>query len=388
MNKIPLHWATAEHDLVGNALGYNTHNVQMKKASAEFFDYDVNAEVALSIAPGDLYKPVPGKFNILFTMWELLDVPPKYIENFANADAIIVPCRFCKDIFSKYFPREKIWVCAEGVDPDVYQFKERKNPDLTAGDRFRFLWVGAPNERKGYRFVTELVRVFEQLPNVEIYVKTTMPKLDWKGTLRNTWKNREQIFRKDGKGLAALRRMIDRIPKPYMNEKVTVFGRHKNIFFDTRKLPTSELVELYQSAHSFVLPHLGEGWGLTLCEAMATGAPCISVSETGCKDFFDESVGYCLKTIILEQNLMGNYDLDKARAYVPVAQDVLEKMVHVMANYPEAIKKGRAASNRIREKFTWAIAGRRLRQVVDEIVAQKEREKCRTSKPHAEIISI
>lgn len=388
MTKMPLFWATREHDLVANALGYNTHNVNMKKWSDPFFDYREDAEIALSIAPGNTYRPIPGKYNVLFTMWELLDVPPPYIEAFANADAVIVPSRFCKEIFSKYIPASKIWVCFEGVDPSVFTYKDRKFPNMGAGERFRFLWVGAPNERKGYRYMLEMVRLFENVPTVEIYLKTTMPKLDWKKTLDQTWKNRKEIFT-DGKKLHSLRRMIQRIPKPYMNERLTVAGKHKNIFLDTRKLPINDLVALYHSAHGFVLPHLGEGWGLTLCEAMATGCPSVSVAETGCKDFFDESVGFTLKTDVLEQNLKDIYNLESARAYVPRVKSVFDEMTRLMMNYPTALAKGKAASNRIRERFTWEVAGKRLRQIMDEIVVQKERETWhRTSKPSPEIISI
>jgi len=387
VNKLPLFWATPEHDLVANALGYNTHNKNMRKASAPYFEFTPEAEIALSIAPADVYRPVPNKFNVLFTMWELLDVPPPYIEALANADAVIVPCRFSKELFSKYISRDKIWVCFEGVDPDVFTYKERKFPDMAKGERFRFLWCGAPNERKGYRYMLEMVKVFDKIPNVEIYLKTTMPKMDWRSTIRNTWKHRKEIFT-DGRKLRAFRSMVDRIPKPYMNETVTAMGVHKNIFFDTRKLPIEELVALYHSAHVFVLPHLGEGWGLTLCEAMATGCPSISVSETGCKDFFDEGVGYTLKTDIVAQNLKENYHLEKARAYVPRSKDVFDKMTAAMLNYPAALVKGRAASNRIRTKFTWDIAGKRLRTIMDEIVVRKESDQCRTSKPLPEIISI
>lgn len=388
MNRVPLFWATPEHDLVANALGYNTHNKNMRKHSEQYFDFTHEADIALSIAPGDTYQPIPGKFNVLFTMWELLDVPPPYIEALANADAVIVPCRFCKDIFSKYIDPSKIWVCFEGVDPDVYTFKERTYPDMAAGEKFRFLWVGAPNERKGYRFILEMVKVFEQVPTVEVYIKTTMPKVDWQTTLKKTWEKRKEIFM-DEKRLRSLGSMIRRIPKPYMNDRVTVYGKHKNIFFDTRKVPTEELVALYHSAHGFVLPHLGEGWGLTLCEAMATGCPSVSVAETGCKDFFDESVGYTLKTDIIEQNLKENYHLEKARAYVPRASDVLKRMTELMMNYPTAQAKGRAASRRIRDKFTWPIAARRLRTIIDEINVRRESGAWQqTSRPSQEIISI
>lgn len=403
-NKIPLFWATPEHDLVANALGYNTHNKYMRKHSEPFFNYDEKAEIALTIAPGNKFHPIPGKFNVLFTMWEFLDVPPSYIEGINRADALIVPCKFCKDVFSGYFPKDRIYVCHEGVDPDLYKFKQRVQPnaagayrcekckiggaamtgmsipckkcgkkltEIRKGERFRFLWLGAPNPRKGYPFLLEMVKIFENVPGAEIYLKTTMPKLTWWTTIKNTWKKRKKIFKKESRERMSLWRMIRRIPKPYYNERVVTMGKYKNVFLDTRKLPTNELIDLYHSAHCFVMPHLGEGWGLTLCEAMATGCPSISVAETGCKDFFDEKVGYPLKTAIISQDLREDYDLPEARAYVPNTKDLLEKMTYVMANYGEAAKKGKLASDRIRSKFTWDLAGKRLRDVIDEIIEDR-----------------
>lgn len=413
-DKLPLFWATPEHDLVANALGYNTHNKNMRKHSEPFFEYTPDAEIALQIAPANKYNPVPGKFNVLFTMWEFLDVPPSYVEGINKADALIVPCRFCKDIFAPYFPKDRIYVCHEGVDPDVFTFKERKFPniagsykcekcnvggaavtgqvvpckkckkpmkELKAGQRFRFLWVGAPNPRKGYPFILEMVKMLEGVPSIEIYMKTTMPKLDWWSTIKNTWKKRKKIFANKKGEKVSLLRMIRRIPKPYYNDRVVVMGKYKNVFLDTRKLPLNELIDLYHSAHCFVLPHFGEGWGLTLCEAMATGSPSISVAETGCKDFFDEKVGYTLKTDILNQDLREDYDLPNARAYVPNAKDLLDKMTGVMVNYGEAIRRGRSASDRIRTRFTWKIAGKRLRQIVDQIIEDRGLVVCKTSSP-------
>lgn len=387
MEKIPLFWATPEADLVANAYGYVTHNKNMKRFSEPFFEYRDDAEIALTIAPGDKFNRIPGKYNILFTMWELLDIPPSYVEGMARADALIVPCRFCKELFARVFPREKIWVCNEGVDETVYTFKERRFPDMANGEKFRFLWVGAPNPRKGYPFILEMTKVFEQVPTVEIYMKTTMPKLDWWTTIKNVVKKRKEIMRNDKNQLYSLKRMIQRIPKPYYNNRVLTMGKNKNIILDTRKLALKDLVGLYHSAHAFVLPHMGEGWGLTLCEAMATGCPSISVSETGCKDFFDGQVGYPLKTQIIGQQIR-EYDLKEGRAHVPNVKDLLDQMTAVMMNYKEALSKGRSASERIRERFTWSMSGRRLRQVIDEINVKKGMAICRTSSQKQGTISI
>jgi glycosyltransferase involved in cell wall biosynthesis len=130
-----------------------------------------DADVVLQIVSADKFVPVEGKINVLFTMWEFLDVPKSYQESLAKADYVIVPCGFCRDIFKPFCKHTPI-VCWEGVDPDMYQFKER-----TAAEKFRFLWVGAPNPRKGYQSILQVVEIAERFPAVEFYLKTTVKKI-------------------------------------------------------------------------------------------------------------------------------------------------------------------------------------------------------------------
>lgn len=366
-DKLRIAWIRPESNLEGNAFGYNSHNNSMRKACAELFDFDDDAEIALTITPADFFKPIPGKINVLFTMFETLDIPDSYVTGLNKADAIIVPCRFCKEIFRQY-TNKPIFVCWEGVDPDQYSFYPRTFPDVQKGEAFRFLWVGAPNMRKGYPIMIKIAEVLSKTRNVEVYFKTTMQKIGWKGAIRNAWRRRKEIFYldRDAKNIfIAIKRMWLRIPRPTLNGKVMRFGKTGNVVFDSRKLPMDELIDLYRSAHCFVLPTTGEGWGLTLSEAMATGAPCIAPAITGCADFFDDSVGYTVKHEIIQMNLE-NYNL-KSDAYLCDTQDVLNKMMHVATHYGEALKKGESASHRMRTKFTWEKSALRLKEIIEEI---------------------
>jgi glycosyltransferase involved in cell wall biosynthesis len=359
--RMKLHWVRHDKELVGNLFGYGHHNKMMYEFSERHFDYDDNAEIALHIFPADHFKPIPGKFNILFSMWEFLDLPQSYIDNLDKADMIIVPCSFCKDLFSRY-TNKPIHVCWEGVDPKLYTFKQRQ---YVRGQKFRFLWVGAPNARKGYPLILQAVKVFERIPNVEIYIKTTTKTFDREKSIPALWKARREL-RKTESGHDFLKRGLkrSRLEKHELvnSNGVWRLGDNQNIIFDTRRLPIDQLVDLYHSAHCFVLPSFGEGWGLTLCEAMATGAPCISVDYTGCADFFNDDVGYTLRYSEHNQEL-ANYNL-VTRGYVPDTHDMVNKMLHVTKNYNEALKKGMRASHKIRSKFTWENAAARLYDIV------------------------
>lgn len=153
-----------------------------------------------------------------------------------------------------------------------------------------------------------------------------------------------------------------RIFKPEFKDKVQVMGKYKNIIVDTRKLPFNEIVELYNSAHVFLSPHCGEGWNLPLCEAMATGCPCVATGVSGCMDFFNEEVGYPIKYEIKESELV-NYKI-KAQIFVPDTKDLLDRVFEIFRNYDTALRKGRKASDRIHSKFTWDKSALRLNEII------------------------
>jgi len=376
-DKPKIHWVTPDHDFVGNALGYASHNRAMRKHAADYLDIDESADIALTIVPADLFKPYPGKINVLFTMWEFLELPNSYIKALDRADVIIVPSRFCKEVFRKYTDKP-IYVCFEGVEASEYQHHQRKLPNVGAGEKFRFLWVGAPNPRKGYPLILEAVKVFQGVKDVEIYIKTTVQKTTWLDFIKTTWRKRKEIMTQN-KARLSWARILRRMPKPLLANRLTVMGPEKNIIFDTRHLSKKELIDLYNSAHCFLLPTFGEGWGLTLCEAMATGCPSIATAVTGCADFFDDAVGYPLAYGMQEQELQ-NYKC-KATGYVPSPRDLVDKMVYVCNHYPEALKKGKKASERILTKFTWDQAARRLREIIVEVEENHSRNQkavCRT----------
>jgi glycosyltransferase involved in cell wall biosynthesis len=146
---------------------------------------------------------------------------------------------------------------------------------------------------------------------------------------------------------------------------------------DTRKLPVDELVGLYNDSHAFLFPSLGEGWGLTLTEAMATGLPCISIDKTGCAEYFDNSVGFVIKSDVKSIGPLPNYGLEDCRAYVPDTQSLLDAMILCCNRYQDALKKGRKASDWIRNNVTWEKAGVRLANILTEIT-EREISPCGT----------
>ena len=267
-----VHWVTPDNDQAGNAFGYRTHNMNMLRETSKHIEIHENGEIALHIVPADQFHPIPGKINVLFTMWEFMDLPNSYIRNIQKADHLVVPCSFCRDLFKRYTPRP-IHVCWEGVDPDKYPYYERQAPNFALGEKFRWLWVGAPNPRKGYLTILEMCKIIKKHPHMEMYIKTTAahrPREERLATLRE---KKDAIIKEKGvKFFYEMKKRIETDPNVanILERKGEEF---QNLIFDSRVLPMDELIGLYNSAHAFILPTLGEGWGLTLCEAMATGVP-------------------------------------------------------------------------------------------------------------------
>ena len=308
-NRVKIHWASGMKAASGNALGYWTHDHNLKKYARRIADITSDADNALFIVSPEYFNGgIKGKANFFFTMFESPDIPPQYAGPIKKADFLFAPSKWVKKILAQIFDEKKIFVCSHGVDP-VFSFTERGFPTTRP---FRFLWVGAPNPRKGWEEVIHTWNHlgFNKRPEIELYIKTTV-----------------------------------------LGE-VKVNG---NVILDGRKLSIKDLVKVYHDAHCFLFPSRGEGFGLTLAEAMRTGLPCIGTDYSGQRDFFGKSVGYPIgynkgEGII---NFVGVKKEEKAEIAYPKIDEMAQHMINIYSDYDKALKKGRLAANRISKKFTW-----------------------------------
>ena len=229
----------SEWDAWGNGKGYSVHNNNMReqaiKHGAELVP-PIECDVAIDIVVPQTYTPVYGKYNVLFTMYEMDRLPPEWIPKIKLADLIIVPCKHNKRLFEQY-TSSPVEVCQEGFNPQDFPYVKRTFP--ADNEYFKFLWVGASNPRKGYEFVCGAWELWLRSQPADVLQRT---------------------------------RLIMKTTKAGDDESVKSMA---GAIIDNRKLPFDELRKLYYGAHAFMLPSLGEGWGLTLHEAQASGAPCI-----------------------------------------------------------------------------------------------------------------
>lgn len=322
-------WAT-EYEGIGNSYGYSVHNAQARAAlEAAGVRMDAGSPLAVHVAPAHLFRPIPGKVNVLYMAWETEELPGGHRLGMERADALVVTASFLVDVARRAFPGKPVYLCHLGVDTQMYGWRRRERP---VGRPFRFLWVGAPNARKGWELALRAWRAFEGERRCELYLKTTMTEC---------------------------------------------VERRGNVVFDSRNLSKEEMAALYQSAHAFVFPSFGEGFGLTMAEAMSTGLPVIYTPWSSLNDLAD-GCGYPVKFVMVPAWATPEGGLSTA-AERPVAEavrtrlaqadtgDLARAMVDVFQHYRQAVKRGERGAKRIRERFTWEQTGRRLAAVLREV---------------------
>src|SRR4030043_2473513 len=228
--KVKLHWGSIlSKEGIGNNLGYWTHATTLKRyleLNQELLLSDDAEDTLIITSPDFFERPIENKYNWLFTMFEGTTLPDPYIKNLSQADFLIAPSTWVKNLFLKYFSDKKIIVIPHGVERD-FRYRERYYPKNIP---FQYLYVGAPNPRKGYEYLMMAWNEgkFINDKNVTLYIKTTSRRTDVK-------------VEKKG-----------------------------NVIYDDRKLPRHDLIELYRHSHCLVCPHMGEGFSLCLAEGMRT----------------------------------------------------------------------------------------------------------------------
>lgn len=300
-------------ELVGNHYGYGLAAQRLSDLMLSQSEHDEESPVTFRFSAPGVFEGVKGKRNVLFTMYESPDIPLDAARRIQHADHIIVPSSFCAQGYRQY-TNAPISVVPLGVEPVPYH--TRSIDDVSDEKPFRFLWIGAFNPRKGWTFLSECwEQYFSQVPYMELYIKTT-----------TTEEKKKQVY---------------------------TIG---NSLVDGRTLSWEEMIALYHSAHCFVLPNMGEGWGQTLAEGMMSGAPCITGEYGGVLQFanrrnctFVEPTVKRIRTDLTTESASpdGKYQF----AFIDPQKLGLE-MARVMNDYNNAKVKAKRASKDVR-KFTW-----------------------------------
>ena len=345
--------------------GYTVHSRMMRRALEGagvdlVLDKDGPFDLAIHFAPVDpaYYHPIRGARNVLFTMVESTEPtmwhPEKSPSLLAETAALVVPSKHSQEVLRRYYSGD-IFICPEGCDPVAFPFYARSMP---APDQpFRFVFVGQTYDlRKGHHFLIQAWKAWAHtglLPaNAELCIKTTKPSEDLIFPDFGNWNGEPEV----------------------LHSSTAEFPR---VTLDARNLPLADLVALYNHAHVFVLPSMGEGWALTLSDAASTGAPCIYVPWSGPLEFMDETVGIPVPRFTMAPlwgkdgdggwRTPGIGEPSYSGALVDEPSLVLAMLKAYMA-YPEALARGRRASERMHSQYTWRQAAEKFIRICEECI--------------------
>jgi len=265
--------------------------------------------------------------NIQWVVFESTRVPPTIMSTMLTADMVWVPSTWGKDVLiANGLDSVRCDVVPEGVDSGQFH---PWHPPYDDGI-FRYLLTGKYEERKS---ITETIdawaQVFGHDPTVELSIKT------------NHFENHE-------------------IKKQQIVEHITRLDlKNVNVWYGS--IPENELATLYHRSNVFVLPSKGEGWGLPLIEAAASGLPIITTMWSGHTEFLN----YITDSVVPVEFDMVPIDCPEYTFYYPTDDNqwgewaqprinhIATGLIYARNNYQKLHTQAVLNSEIIRKEFSW-----------------------------------
>jgi glycosyltransferase involved in cell wall biosynthesis len=379
-------WGMTIESDAAQAQGFSRASRETKRAGERAgIIWDETAPIALHWTSPVLYSPIEGKKNIFYSVYEARELVPEFQEAFDHplTTAILTPSTFCQKIFQQH-TKKPVYVVPHGFNPAIFYGKEREweptsriiappfNGNPLSGKAIPkpliFLYVGAINERKGVGFLDDFWKSFVNfkiqrgeaatLPLYQLVIKsrTRLDPEESASMLEGVKTGEFSLIVQEKNGF------ILRVNFPAIDNQTGKRGWIPgNVRWDTREISDEELAHIYRESHCFLFPTRGEGFGLTLLEAMATGLPAITTNYSGHLDFCSEETAFLVKHSLVE--LPNSRGLKQTMAH-PDEGDFTDKFFHVISNYRRAALKGKRAMQHVHQHCTWDHVGKQLVQVL------------------------
>jgi len=315
MNTVPeIAWFTPP---VGVGVGYGYAAVSLIQAIQSFrvkVSYDTDTPlVHVSFVQPEYYSGTQDQYRIGYTPWESTVIPAAWKRLMGEMDEIWTTSKFCQDVFAAYDIQTQL--VPHGINPDHYPISDR-----VVADKFVFLHIGGPTERKGgQKVVDAFLKLFDndKYPDVYLIMKSNGPS-------EARWYRGEQ----------------------YMGN----VSSHPKIQCFSTPLDEEDMNKLYATAHCMVYPTNGEGFGLIPFQAIATGMPTICTDATGCADFAKLSVP-------LDYEWADGDGVHLGQWVEPDFDDLCDKMLYVYNNWEDVKKRTLNNAYVLQEEQNWEVIG-------------------------------
>ncbi|WP_294229362.1 glycosyltransferase family 4 protein, partial [uncultured Chryseobacterium sp.] len=228
---------------------FHPHPTFVKKILLEEISSNPSAEKTIS---------EEHEFSVSETEMELLEKEIEYSDYCICASSITK-----KSLVDAGFDEAKIFIAPYGVDTEKFPFYNREKLN---NKKFRILFLGSLNQRKG---ITYLIDAINQIENIELVIV--------------------------GRGI-----YDDSL---LQNANFTVVNK-KNI-------DHNELLAEFERSDCFVLPSIIEGFGQVVLEAMSTGLPVITTENTCGPDIIENGIDGFVIPIRDQESLRNSINLLK-----------------------------------------------------------------------------
>lgn len=262
-----------------------------------------------------LGRGAPTVPHVLYTMHETSRLHDDHVKACNAAAGVVVPSTWGERTFRESGVTRPIRVVPLGYDP-TEGWAPREKPS----DVFRVVMVGmlaAGGIRKNFPMgIRAFLDAFPTERDVELIVKV------WPSCLHH----------------------LHELP---MDGRIRVRAE---------SMPVGELAALVGSAHVYLNPSSGEGWGLPMLEAMACGVAPIATAATAHADMIDDSCAFIVPHAT--EPAGGPYE-GMGDWCPPTHAGLVEALREAYDLRGSTAAKGRAAAARA-AGFTWAETGRKL----------------------------
>jgi glycosyltransferase involved in cell wall biosynthesis len=279
------------------------------------------------IWPARWDPPADGHW-VVVQPWEFGSLPKAWLGPLTKqVDEVWAYSRHVRDCYvSSGVPADRVHVVPLGVDPAAFH-PDADPLEVPGTGRFRVLFVGGTISRKGIDVVLEaFAQEFAAHEPVSLLIKDMGGGSFYRGRTA-----RDLVTRYRERGLAV----------EYLD----------------RDLSVEEISGLYTACDCLVHPYRGEGFALPVAEAMACGRPVIVTAGGATDDFCDESIAYFVpaRRVVLPGRRVDVFDTIGDPWLLEPDFPTLRAAMRAVVRDPVAARaKGQAASEHIRQNFTWA----------------------------------
>ncbi|MGE3361591.1 MAG: glycosyltransferase [Acidimicrobiia bacterium] len=219
--------------------------------------------------PPDWSAPADDSPLVIVQPWEFGGLPDEWIEPIRMlADEVWCYTSWVRDCYLRSgIPADRLRVLPIGVDATRFRSDGAGFPLRTRAS-VRLLFVGGLIHRKGIDVLLDAYgRAFSADDDVCLVVKSF---------------GADGVYR-HSPGAALLREALARPDGP-------------EIDWIDRDLDQAEMAALYRSCDVLVHPYRGEGFGMPIAEAMASGLPVVVTDDGAARDFCDETVALLVRS--------------------------------------------------------------------------------------------